>query len=104
MKKVLSGPRSTDRTADGRLGDGGMAEQLDVRLGPVFAQQPQRRQRDEKIAQRAAADDQDFHAVATCRKNRNEASLPAGHCFQTAQTFFAAGTSAIAVNLETFIA
>ena len=63
----------TARACDG-IGQGGMAEKLDVRIGPALAQQPQRRQRHEQIAQRAAADDQDFHARATCRKNSGEAS------------------------------
>ena len=59
-----------------RIGQRGLAQQLEMGVGPALAQQPQRRQRDEEIAQRAAANDQDshLHAGPLCRKNRGEAS------------------------------
>ena len=46
--------------ADRRLRDGRMAQQLDAGTGPALAQEPKRGQRDEKVAQGATANDENF--------------------------------------------
>ncbi len=46
------------------LGEVGMAKHVDVGPGPFFAQEPQRRQRDDEIAQPASADEKDSHGAA----------------------------------------
>jgi hypothetical protein len=48
-----------------------MTQQLDARIRPSLAQQAQRRERDDKVAQRAAPDDENFgHDLWPARRGR----------------------------------